>query len=547
MLDRGEIRRYIGDHITMDKVGNEIALKYLVDQGVDYRSFYEAVAIIGGVNYKSFENALGIIGVEDLLKMYQELLYQKHADGTHPHRTNVIGEGVIVKSAQGIYAITDKDKLEDYKRKLGIKIKNDGHGDNKDIYVEEKPIELTVPIYGKKEDLEKGKVYFFNILSPYFFSLSKNTEYVPAIYTSREEAEEDCKIISNAIIHGLGYSEHSNQNFIKIYETDLREIDSVLSMSFQEKSGIKRGLYSSMSPKEKEELLKSIYQYDYIFHKEGNEDGLHYDRGFVFATALSQLFGYQIEALMSDDYVAYVYCTFDLNGKRHYVDINGITDDFQEMMEKRDEFLSNFTVKTKDFEKEIEMPANFDYLLSLVNEFIEKNVEYYTPSEQRNKLPEQEEPSIESSSFDFDTDIEEMKNRDLCRGYCSRKITKCDFLDKYRVMFAEMLSQKFGYRIEATYYEHRLEHVYCVFEHNGKTYYIDIRGITDNWYEFKSGLSCRTYYTIGGLKNVRKPEYDELATLIARRYIDVNASKFVVPQEVLTGDEVLNPRTGQKV
>lgn len=77
MLDRGEIRRYIGDHITMDKVGNEIALKYLVDQGVDYRSFYEAVAIIGGVNYKSFENALGIIGVEDLLKMYQEFVVSK--------------------------------------------------------------------------------------------------------------------------------------------------------------------------------------------------------------------------------------------------------------------------------------------------------------------------------------------------------------------------------------------------------------------------------------------------------------------------------------
>lgn len=52
-------------------------------------------------------------------------------------------------------------------------------------------------------------------------------------------------------------------------------------------------------------------------------------------------------------------------------------------------------------------------------------------------------------------------------------------------VFAELLSRKFGYKMEQIIDSlGSLCHVYCVTESDGKTLYIDSRGVTDDYGEF---------------------------------------------------------------
>lgn len=50
--------------------------------------------------------------------------------------------------------------------------------------------------------------------------------------------------------------------------------------------------------------------------------------------------------------------------------------------------------------------------------------------------------------------------------------------------FAEALSQVFGYEVDSLRNNRGLIHAYCIFCENEITYYIDARGITDDYEEF---------------------------------------------------------------
>ena len=77
--------------------------------------------------------------------------------------------------------------------------------------------------------------------------------------------------------------------------------------------------------------------------------------------------------------------------------------------------------------------------------------------------------------------------------------TPYNFLHGECDIFARYLSDKYGYKMSALYEEPgQLIHAYCVNEINGVTYYIDVRGIIDDWNEFikefyDNGLWCGDY------------------------------------------------------
>ena len=77
--------------------------------------------------------------------------------------------------------------------------------------------------------------------------------------------------------------------------------------------------------------------------------------------------------------------------------------------------------------------------------------------------------------------------------------TPYNFLHGECDIFARYLSDKYGYMMSALYEEpNQLIHAYCTNEVNGVVYYIDVRGITDNWEEFirefyDTGIWCGDY------------------------------------------------------
>ena len=74
-----------------------------------------------------------------------------------------------------------------------------------------------------------------------------------------------------------------------------------------------------------------------------------------------------------------------------------------------------------------------------------------------------------------------------------------DFLHGRCAYFAQYLHDTYGYKIVGLYEEpDQLIHAYCVEVIDGISYYIDVRGITDNWAEFiqefyDTGCWCGDY------------------------------------------------------
>ena len=66
---------------------------------------------------------------------------------------------------------------------------------------------------------------------------------------------------------------------------------------------------------------------------------------------------------------------------------------------------------------------------------------------------------------------------------CDGGLTPYDFLHGYCNVFAQMLNEKYGYRIEAAYEEpSQLVHCWCVSEApDGRKAYIDVRGVTTSF------------------------------------------------------------------
>lgn len=60
----------------------------------------------------------------------------------------------------------------------------------------------------------------------------------------------------------------------------------------------------------------------------------------AFAASLNQHFGYKVEYLYDDNgNLVYTYCVLNIGGKMHYIDIRGVTDDWNEFIEKFNEYL----------------------------------------------------------------------------------------------------------------------------------------------------------------------------------------------------------------
>lgn len=55
-----------------------------------------------------------------------------------------------------------------------------------------------------------------------------------------------------------------------------------------------------------------------------------------FADYLHSKYGYQIEAIREYGHLIHMYCTAEIDGVEHYIDVRGICDDF-------DEFMQDFT------------------------------------------------------------------------------------------------------------------------------------------------------------------------------------------------------------
>lgn len=59
-----------------------------------------------------------------------------------------------------------------------------------------------------------------------------------------------------------------------------------------------------------------------------------------------------------------------------------------------------------------------------------------------------------------------------------------DFLHGFCDVFAIVLNNLFSYDMECIMNEDGLVHAYCKKEINGRTFFIDVRGVTDNYGEF---------------------------------------------------------------
>lgn len=93
------------------------------------------------------------------------------------------------------------------------------------------------------------------------------------------------------------------------------------------------------------------------------------------------------------------------------------------------------------------------------------------------------------------TGFYKIKRKNNSRHICNNEVFG-KYLHGHCDEFAETLSERFGYEIHSLWNsdEDSLIHAYCFKFMNDKAYYIDARGITDNWDEFIEEFEseCRT-------------------------------------------------------
>ena len=78
----------------------------------------------------------------------------------------------------------------------------------------------------------------------------------------------------------------------------------------------------------------------------------------VFAVALHQHFGYKIEYLYdTNNQLVHAYCILSIGGKIHYIDIRGITDDWDEFIDDFKDMLPN----KKRINLDIRLHSTVDY------------------------------------------------------------------------------------------------------------------------------------------------------------------------------------------
>ena len=113
----------------------------------------------------------------------------------------------------------------------------------------------------------------------------------------------------------------------------------------------------------------------------------------IFAYALAKEFGYKINILYANDffsnlpYFCHSYCTFEKGGVTYYVDIRGITANFEEMINEFEiktsdiNFNESYSCKAKNFKNSKLMKGAsknfFSYWFENAKKFINANKNYY--------------------------------------------------------------------------------------------------------------------------------------------------------------------------
>ncbi len=115
---------------------------------------------------------------------------------------------------------------------------------------------------------------------------------------------------------------------------------------------MRNGFYKELDEirKEDPELYNGVYDFSFMENCEGidgegfndvDEEGIRFNafdflHGYCneFADFLHKKYGYQVEAVKEDGELVHMYCTADISGKKHYIDIRGITDSWEEFMEE---------------------------------------------------------------------------------------------------------------------------------------------------------------------------------------------------------------------
>ncbi len=92
--------------------------------------------------------------------------------------------------------------------------------------------------------------------------------------------------------------------------------------------------------------------------------------------------------------------------------------------------------------------------------------------------------------YGFWTDLKDLQDEypEATFGYLENELqthgcTPYTFLHGCCDIFAMVLHEKYGYKLEYAEWL-GLVHAYCVAEHNGETFYIDVRGISTDYEEF---------------------------------------------------------------
>lgn len=225
-------------------------------------------------------------------------------------------------------------------------------------------------------------------------------------------------------------------------------------------------------------------------HEQGFEGGLLSQSEF-FARILSLKYGYEIEKI-TDSSTAYTFCTTVINGKKYYIDPLGITDDFMQMISRKDNSM---------------LLCCYTKIQGLTEYDLKKDI----PQDYRRRI----EQFIDDYSNLFDVNGNKTKINygqprhtryyDQPEGHLGKENGRYEFLHGYCDSFATALHKKYGYPIEAIYNGH-LTHAYCVVERDGVKYYIDARGITNDWGEFitefyhVSSFLGEGYYKLEGLR-----------------------------------------------
>lgn len=145
--------------------------------------------------------------------------------------------------------------------------------------------------------------------------------------------------------------------------------------------------------KELETLKKDYPESDFGFlENEYNEGYLSaYDclHGFcdVFSFKLSEMFkDYEVESLKNEDGLVHSYCKKTVDGKTFFIDIRGITDDYEEFVSEFGDFVSftnepvyplEGTVKGSMEEVLKFYNKRFDEYFSFCQKIIEENKDFY--------------------------------------------------------------------------------------------------------------------------------------------------------------------------